>query len=333
MQGEKADSEDWEYRYHEYFENFPAALYKSTPGGKFLEINKAFYNLFGFKKKTDVTLKGAHQFYVRAQDRKKWTKLMNSRGLVNNFKVQCYLHSGNKIWIKDYARTVRDKSGNILYYEGYIEDINKQVKYENALKETLSKLRKSFGGTIQIITALVEQRDPYTAGHQRSVADLARAIGKQMGISKNTIDGIRMAGSVHDLGKMSIPAEILSHPGKLNKIEMTLVQNHPKTGYNILKDIKFPWPVAKIVLQHHERMDGSGYPQGMKGEDILLEARILAVADVVEAMDSHRPYRPALGIEAALKEIEENKGRLYDPAAVDACVKLFREKNYKFKTQ
>jgi HD-GYP domain-containing protein (c-di-GMP phosphodiesterase class II) len=161
------------------------------------------------------------------------------------------------------------------------------------------------------------------------VADLARAIATEMNLTGDQIDGIRMASMIHDVGKISIPSEILTKPTQLTDLEFNLIKTHSQSGYNILKDIDFPWPIARIVLEHHERINGSGYPNGLKGEQILLESRILAIADVVEAISSHRPYRPAHGIEVALDEITKNKGSLYDPALVDACLRLFREKKYK----
>jgi HD-GYP domain-containing protein (c-di-GMP phosphodiesterase class II) len=175
----------------------------------------------------------------------------------------------------------------------------------------------------------IEMRDPYTAGHQKRCADIARAIATEMGFTQEKIDGIRMVGTIHDIGKLSIPAEILTKPIKLTKIEFSLIKEHSVSGYDMLKDIESPWPLAEIIYQHHERMNGSGYPRKLKGNEILIEARIMAVADVVEAMSSHRPYRAALGIEAALEEIEKNKGILYDNVVVDACLSLFREKGYK----
>jgi HD-GYP domain-containing protein (c-di-GMP phosphodiesterase class II) len=193
----------------------------------------------------------------------------------------------------------------------------------------LAQLQSSLEDTVRVIADIVELRDPYTAGHQRRVGELAMAIARKIGLSEDQINGIHFAAIIHDLGKISIPAEILSKPGKLTDIEYMLVKTHAQAGYNILKDVKFPWPIADIVLQHHERMCGSGYPQGLKGEQILLESRIIAVADVVEAMSSHRPYRPGLGIDAALEEIVRHRGVQYDPQAVDACVKLFREAGYK----
>jgi HD-GYP domain-containing protein (c-di-GMP phosphodiesterase class II) len=174
-------------------------------------------------------------------------------------------------------------------------------------------------------------RDPYTSGHQTRSADLARAIATEMGLPQDTIEGLRMAGSIHDIGKLSIPAEILSKPTKLTDIEFSLIKEHSQKGYEMLTDVESSWPLAQIIYQHHERMDGSGYPRNLKGDEILMEARIMAVADVVEAMASNRPYRPALGIEAALTEIEKNKGIFYDNDVADACLKLFREKGFKLE--
>jgi len=189
-------------------------------------------------------------------------------------------------------------------------------------------LRQSLEQSIEAIAHTVEARDPYTAGHQRRVAELASAIAREMGLPEDQINGIHLAGMIHDLGKIHIPVEILSKPGKLSELEYTLIKQHPQDGYDILKDVNFPWPIADIVLQHHERLDGSGYPQGLKGDAILIEARIMTVADVVEAMSSHRPYRPGLGIEAALNEISSKRGIYYDPQVVDVCLSLFRDKEY-----
>lgn len=191
------------------------------------------------------------------------------------------------------------------------------------LQINVEKLRTALEGTVQVVASTVEVRDPYTAGHQRRVALLARAIAEEMGLSDNQINGVFMAGVVHDLGKIYVPAEILSKPKQLNDLEFNLIKTHPQVGYDLLKTIEFPWPIAQIVYQHHERLDGTGYPSGLAGEDIMIEARILAVADVVEAMASHRPYRPSRGMSKALSEISDQQGTLYDQQVVDACLKLF----------
>jgi putative two-component system response regulator len=214
----------------------------------------------------------------------------------------------------------------------YIMDMEKIVdERTEAVQEAMKKLRKSIDGIIKAMSSMVEMRDPYTAGHQQRVAELAKSISIEMGLPKERVEGIRMAGLIHDLGKIAVPAEILTKPGKLSSIEFNLIKVHPQAGYDILKDIEFPWPIDKIVLQHHERINGSGYPNGISGEEILLESRILAVADVVEAMASHRPYRVALGLEAAKEEIIKNKDILFDPMVVDACVKVISNSNFQFK--
>lgn len=195
---------------------------------------------------------------------------------------------------------------------------------------TTVRLERSMEATIAAMATTLEMRDPYTAGHQRRVAELAVMIAKQLALPDDEIHGIRLAGMVHDLGKIQIPAEILAKPTRLSDIEYRLIKNHVIAGYEILKGIDFPWPLAELVVQHHERLDGSGYPRGLKSEEILLGAKILAVADTLEAMASHRPYRPALGIKAALEEIRKNRGKLYDPAIVDACEKLFGDKDFQF---
>lgn len=212
-----------------------------------------------------------------------------------------------------------------------VHDITDRKLAEEKLGETLESLRKAVAATIRTITAAIETRDPYTAGHQKRVTDLARTIADEMGLPKERVEGIRMAGSIHDIGKILVPAEILSKPTKLGEIEFKLIKTHAQHGYEILKEVESPWPLADMVRQHHERLDGSGYPQGLKGGEILLEARIIAVADVVEAMSSHRPYRPAIGMDAALEEIEKNKGILYDPDAVETCLRLIRDKGFKFE--
>jgi putative nucleotidyltransferase with HDIG domain len=217
----------------------------------------------------------------------------------------------------------RDSAGRIVRVLGCFQDITVRKQSEQELREALEKM-------IGVLADLVERRDPYTSGHQKRVAELSGAIALEMGLDGERAEKIAMAGAIHDIGKISVPAEVLSRPGKLSAIEMELVRQHPQQGYEILKDVQTSWPLAEIVYQHHERLDGSGYPRGLKGEEILLEARILGVADVVEAMASYRPYRPSLGIDAALEEIENKKGLLYDPEVVDACSRLFREKGFDF---
>jgi len=223
------------------------------------------------------------------------------------------------------------QKGKTLLYS-IVHDITKRKQAEEQLQQSLENLRKAVSTTIQVIVSTVEVRDPYTAGHQLRVADLSRAIATEMKFSPDRIESIRIAASIHDIGKLSIPAEILSKPGKLSDLEFALIKEYSLKGHEMLKDVNSSWPLAEIVYQHHERMNGSGYPRNLKGDEILMEARIMAVADVVEAMASHRPYRAAIGIDAALKEIEDNRGVLYDADVVDVCLRLFRKKDYQLQS-
>lgn len=210
---------------------------------------------------------------------------------------------------------------------------NKQLAIQEAEKEIRAaelvianqQLHDALMNTVRVAMILSELRDPYTAGHERRVAEISVAIGAQLGFNKHQQDGIRVAGYLHDVGKMIVPSEILSKPGKLTQVEYALIQQHARAGYDVLKGVNFPWPVAEVAWQHHERLDGTGYPRGLRGEDIILEARILSVADTVEAMSSHRPYRPALGLDRALAEIERGRGMTYDNRVAGVCLKLFRE--------
>jgi PAS domain S-box-containing protein/putative nucleotidyltransferase with HDIG domain len=226
---------------------------------------------------------------------------------------------------------LRDEHGNVSTVFGVSHDITAYKRSQEELQKSYDKLRDTMIATVNTLASTVEMRDPYTAGHQRRVTILACAMAEEMGLTEEQFDGIRMAGLIHDIGKISVPVEILNKPGRLSRTEFDIIKSHPQVGYNILQEIELPWPVAQIILQHHERLDGSGYPQGLKNGGIMLEAKILAVADVVEAMASHRPYRPALGIEAALEEIAKNQGILYEPEMVDICQRLFTEKGFTFE--
>lgn len=209
-------------------------------------------------------------------------------------------------------------------------EVEGRRRVQQELQQSLDRLRKIIGGTVMAIAMTVEKRDPYTSGHQQRVAELSRCIGREMGLAEHQVEGIGIASAIHDIGKISLPAEILSKPSQLNSMEMSLIRSHCQAGYDILKSVDFPWPVADIVLQHHERMNGSGYPHHLAGEDILQEARIVGVADVVETMSSHRPYRPSRGIDSALEEISAQSGILYDRDAVEACLTLIHEGRFEF---
>jgi putative two-component system response regulator len=228
----------------------------------------------------------------------------------------------------------RDDANKEFYQRSRVYQLTLEQLVDERARElikTNAQLHEVMEGVIQTMTVMVEMRDAYTAGHQKRVAELGCAIGRELGLDREQIVGIRMAGLIHDLGKIVVPAEILCKPGRISAEERAIIRNHAQVGYEILKNINFPWPVAQAVLQHHERLDGSGYPNRLSGDEILLEAKIIGVSDVVEAMAAHRPYRPAVGLTTALLEITQNKGTLYDSQVVEACVSLFSQDRFHFE--
>lgn len=321
-----------EEKYRTIVENSQEGIFQSSPYIHHLTFNRAFAAMLGYTcpeeaEKNITSIAG--QIYVNPDEYKKVRDIIRREGGIKGYETEFYRKDKSRIWVNMSVSEVRNSQGRLLYYHGIVEDITPKKKLERERQDNIDRLRKSLGATIKAMSATVEARDPYTAGHQRRVADLARSIATEMKLSRDQIDGIRMAGMIHDLGKISVPSEILTKPTQLSKLERELIRTHPEAGYNILKDIEFPWPIARIVLEHHERIDGSGYPYGLKGDDILLESKIIAIADVAEAISSNRPYRPAFGIGPALDEIAKNSGTLYDATAAEACLKLFRENCYK----
>jgi PAS domain S-box-containing protein len=242
------------------------------------------------------------------------------------FEFRGLRKDGSEIFVEGESRTI-ELHGRTMAV-GIVTDITKRREAEQRENGYVARLERVFHQTVELVAAIGELRDPYTHGHERRVAELAAAIAVQAGLDAQKVEGIRVASYLHNIGNVGVPAEILVKPSRLSALEFEMVRGHAQAGYEIIRQVDFPWPVADIVRQHHERLDGSGYPQRLKDNEILLEARILAVADTVEAMCSHRPYRPALGIDRALAEIQTNRGRLYDPVVVDACLVLFREKGY-----
>jgi PAS domain S-box-containing protein len=313
-------------------ENIPIMLFmKDAKDLRFVRFNRAGEELLGYSR-SDLLGKNDYDFFPKDQAdffTGKDREVLSGKEVVDIPEESVKtLNKGERIMHTKKVPIIGAK-GEPEYLLGISEDITDRKLAEKILQQTLNRLRKSFDTIIQVMVIAVEARDPYTSGHQKRSASLAHTIAKEMGLSGNKIEALIMAGPIHDIGKLSIPAEILSKPGKLSDVEFSLIKEHARIGFEMLKDVESPWPLADIVHQHHERMDGSGYPKHLKGDEILIEARILAVADVVESMASHRPYRPALGIDAALDEIVKNRGRLYDPEVVDACLRLFNEKGYK----
>jgi PAS domain S-box-containing protein len=317
-----------EEKYRTLFEESRDAIYIGAKKDKFIDFNPSTTDLFGYSKEEMLGM-NTKDFFVNPDEYHKLKEEIEQKGSVRDFKAKLYKKNGSKMDCLITSTVRRSKNGNIIGYQGIIRDISELVSSQKKLQKTLDKLQKALGGTIQAMALTVETRDPYTAGHQRRVSNLACAIAREMGIPQHQIQGIHFAGIIHDIGKISVPGEILSKPGKISEHELGIIKEHPRSGHNILKTVDFPWPIAQIVLQHHEKMDGSGYPDGIPGDEILIESRILSVADVIEAMSSHRPYRPTLGVDVALREVQQNMNILYDPDVVDACLRLFNERGYR----
>jgi PAS domain S-box-containing protein/putative nucleotidyltransferase with HDIG domain len=340
---ERKETEAWLLRERSMVDRImktsPAAIMVVNQAGRICFANNRAENLFSLTRSelTQLTY-NSHKWRITDYDgnpfpeeQQPFTQVLTTGNSVYGVCYAIELPDGQRMFLLVNGAPVFDEQGHIREVVLIIDDITKYRQAEEKIQQGLKQLEKSMGETIKAMSTVVETRDPYTAGHHDKVARLADAIAKKMNLSEEMIRGIQMAGVIHDIGKMHIPADILSKPGKLSNIEMQLLKTHSQSGYDIMKHIDFPWPVARIILEHHERMDGSGYPNGRSNNDILLESRIVAIADVVDAMASHRPYRTALGIDVALREIEKNKGLLYDTDAVDACLMLFREEGFQLE--
>lgn len=321
--------EESERRYRTLVEQSVSGFYM-VQDGKMAYVNSRFAEIFGYASPDEIIGKNPIDL-AAAKDRatvaENFRRRLSDEGKSISYSFTGLRKDGSEIELGAHGAYVINEGRPAVI--GLLQDITERKHNEDEIQRYVVRLEQAMRGTIGVITAIGEVRDPYTHGHERRVGEIAAAIGAEMGLDANRVEGIRIAGYMHDVGKIGVPAEILSKPGKLTKPEYELVKGHAERGYEILKGFEFPWPVAEIAWQHHERMDGSGYPRGLKGDEILLDARILAVADTVEAMSSHRPYRPGLGIEQALAEISKSAGKLYDQQAVDACLRLFRDKGYR----
>ena len=313
-----------EERYRSLFENSLDGVYQTTLKGRYTDVNPALIKMLGYDRKEEMLkLDCLKKLYLSGKDRPPDYE----RG--KPFTVRFRKKDDNIMWA-EVSSSVFYKDGKPDYHEGIVRDITHRMEIEENLKKSYEKLQKTLDGAINTLASIVETKDPYTAGHQVRVAKLSVAIAKELGLSEEKVHEISIAALIHDIGKISVPASILAKPAHLTDIEFAMVKIHSQIGYDILKEIDFGYPIADIILQHHEKLNGSGYPKGLKGNDIMIEARIITVADTVESMASHRPYRPALGINKALKELEEGRGILYDRDVADACIKIFSEKNFKF---
>jgi PAS domain S-box-containing protein/putative nucleotidyltransferase with HDIG domain len=322
-----------EERYRNILESIDECYFELDLAGNLTFFNDALCRMTGYSPKE-----------LMEMNNRRYTSPETARHLYQTFKeiyatgkpatVENYevIQKNGEIRLNDLSASLMvDASGKPIGFRGIARDVTEHKKRERALEESYHNLQHMLEETVRTLAFTVEVRDPYTAGHQRRVAQLADAISRKMGLPVEEAMGVRMAALIHDVGKVQIPGEILNKPGPLSSDEMELVKTHPAVGSTILKEIEFPWPISDIVLQHHGRLDGSGYPHGISGEEMSIEAKIIAVADVVEAMVSHRPYRSALGVDKAVEEISNNKGTLYDPEVVEACLSLLTEEDFVFE--
>ena len=320
-----------EHNYRTLYTNVPIGLFRceASENGIFHQVNPAMASMFGFSSPDKLLQRKTETLFAQSKDIPLFRQKLEEEGILRDFTVKMKRADGTEFWASISSRFSRADNSDIGMIDGIITDISDTMAFENDLKQSVEKLERAIDGTVSAMSLLVELKDPYTSGHQKGVAHLACAIATEMELEQSRIDCIRIAAKLHDLGKLSIPTEILSKPGTLSEYEIDYLKTHPQTGYDILKSIEFPWPIAKVILQHHERLNGSGYPAGLKKEEIMLEACIIAVADVVEATASRRPYRASRGIEVALDVIEEGSGTIFHPGVVKACIRLFREKSFK----
>ena len=319
-----------EARYRSLFEHNPVAVYSVDRQGRFTSANAAAMRLTGYSEEEALTLSMADVVAADYIDTMRAHFQDSLRGEPQSYESAINAKDGQRIDIYITSTPIVIDGGIVGTY-GIAEDISGRKKAALDLKAALEHVEAALESTLNAIATMSELRDPYTAGHQKRVTQLALAIAGDLGLPADRVETLRVAGLLHDVGKVYVPAEILSKPGKLSELEFGLAKAHAEAGYDVVRTIVFPGPIAQIVRQHHERLDGSGYPQGLSGDQIMQEAKILAVADVVEAMMSHRPYRPALGMDIALEEISRNRGLLYDEQVTDACICLLREKGFKFQ--
>lgn len=323
-----------EERYRSIFDHANEGIVRTTlPNSDIVTVNQRFADMTGYDSPAQL-IKEVRYFknlYANMADREPLIAALQEHGIVTNKELRLKRRDGSQIWISVNISVSKDEGGNDVFLDGLVADITNRKFADIELRESKKSLEQALAGLISTLALTVETRDPYTAEHQKRVTDIAVAIAKKAGLSEQEIYGLEMAAAIHDVGKIYVPAETLNKPGKITSVEFELVKTHAAAGHNIVKDIEFGQPISEIILQHHERFDGSGYPDGLKGEEIHKRARILAIADVVEAMTSHRPYRAAFTIKEALNEIEQGSGTLYDPEYATICIDLFRSGAFNFK--
>ena len=320
-----------ERRYRDLIQGTQEIIQSIDNEGRYLFVNKAWHDILGYSTKDLKQMTLFDVIHPECMDycSRVFQQILKGKS-VGTIEAKFKAKDGRMVYVRGNA-TPRLKGDQVIATQGFFRDITDLKKAEEKIAKSYSTLQKTLNDAINTMAKIVEMRDPYTAGHQQRVAQLAMAIGREMKLDAVRIDQLRMAAVIHDIGKIYVPSDILSKPAKLTDQEFEIIKTHPQGGYDIIKGMEFPCAVAQTVLQHHERINGSGYPHGITADEISLEARVLAVADVVESMASHRPYRPSRGTDKALEEITQNKGILYDPEVVEVCLKLFESGNFEFE--
>lgn len=321
-----------ELRFRQLAENISEAFWLADPSkSEVLYVSPAYEGIWGRSAQALLSSPSDWLEAVHPEDRVRVYEAVETKRTAGTYDEEYRIvrPDGSVRWIRDRAFPVRDDDGRVARVAGIAENVTERKNIEAELERTVARLRRAVQSAVEVASKIIELRDPYTHGHEHRVGEIAAAIATEMGLPPDVVEGVRVAGYLHDVGKIGVPTEILSRPSRLAPAELAIVREHAQKSYEILRGMEFPWPVAEAAWQHHERLDGSGYPRGLKGDQIIVEARILAVADTVEAMASHRPYRAGCGPEAALLEMEAGSGTRFDPLVVQACLNLFRVKGYR----
>lgn len=314
----------------DFIDKAPVGVFRTLADGRITLANSAFARMLGYSDVESLRRVNAVSLCADSRDSVIWMRELRRAGVVKHFETRLNSHDGSALWVELHARAIMDERGGIECYEGVAIDISQRKKAEEVLVMMAGNLEQTFEQTVTSISRMMEKRDPYTALHQRRVARLSAAIAEEMRLSAEQAKGVYFGALIHDIGKFFVPLEFLCCTGPLGENEMELIRRHTCSGHEILKNIASRWPIPVMVQQHHERLDGTGYPYGLGRRDILVESRIIAVADTLEAMSGHRPYRPSRGMDAALAEIEGGGGRTYDEVVAEAAIRLFRERNFQF---
>lgn len=315
----------------DFIDNAPVGIFRTRSDGQIELTNTAFSRMLGYTDEVALHSINAARLCADPRDSTVWMRELNQHGVVQHFETRLSRQDGSTLWVELHSRAIKDENDRLQYFEGVAIDISRRKYAEEIMVSLTNDIETSFEQTLTSLSGMMAKRDPYTAIHQRNVARLAAAIASEMGLPELQVRGVQYGALVHDIGKFFVPLEFLCCTGPLGTTEMELIRRHTCSGHEVVKNIRSQWPISEVVQQHHERLNGTGYPYGLGRRDILLESRIVAVADTVEAIAGHRPYRPSRGLKTALDEISSGLDCIYDAEVGKACLRLFHEKNYRIE--